>query len=74
VVILLFSFIITGIVRRRPTDYEVKKFAVDYMEELGAFKYTLQSLAKYDQEAREEIDNLGGNEHLIKLLDYLKIF
>jgi len=43
------------------------------MEELGAFKYTLQTLQRYDEEARDEIQRLGGNDKLIQLLDCLRV-
>lgn len=41
------------------------------MEKFGSFAYTRKVLSELDQEAREEVEKLGGNPHLIAILDEL---
>ena len=38
-----------------------------------SFEYTRQVLAKLDWQARNEIERLGGNEGLVKVLDKMKV-
>ncbi|XP_076369059.1 terpene synthase-like isoform X2 [Tachypleus tridentatus] len=61
-----------NIIRQRTQDVEIKKYSVDLMEKLGSFEYTRKTLEELDQEARVEIGRLGGNPHLIAVLDELK--
>jgi geranylgeranyl diphosphate synthase type 3 len=63
---------IMNILRQRTTDIEVKKYCVSLLEKYGSFKYTLQVLEDLDQKVRQEVDKLGGNVHLIALMDELK--
>lgn len=61
-----------NIVRQRTTNIEIKKYAVDLLETLGSFEYTRKFLLELDQQARDEIHNLGDNPPLIIVLDELK--
>ncbi|XP_067143278.1 terpene synthase [Centruroides vittatus] len=61
-----------NIVRQRTTSIEIKKYAVDLLESLGSFEYTRKFLLELDQQARDEIHQLGDNPHLIVVLDELK--
>ncbi|UYV78224.1 GGPS1 [Cordylochernes scorpioides] len=63
---------ILNIIRQRPSSLEIKQYAVQLLEKLGAFEYTRSVLAKLDQEARDEIARLGDNIHLVNVLDSLK--
>ena len=60
------------ILRQRTTDLELKKYCVSLLEKYGSFTYTLQTLEDLDQKVRQEVEKLGGNAHLIKLMDELK--
>ena len=63
---------IMKILRQRTTDHELKKYCVSLLEKYGSFAYTLQILEELDQKVRQEVEKLGGNVHLIKLMDDLK--
>jgi len=60
------------ILRQRPKDIEVKRHCIKLLEKFGSFKYTRNVLEELDAKARSEIDRLGGNPLLIKILDELK--
>ena len=62
---------IMNILRQRTTDIEVKKYCVSLLEKTGSFKYTLDVLEELDSKVRSEIEKLGGNVHLIALMDEL---
>ncbi|CAB3226549.1 unnamed protein product [Arctia plantaginis] len=59
------------ILRQRTRDVEVKKYCITILEKLGSFAYTKETLQRLDEEARKEVDRLGGNPHLEALLDDL---
>ena len=61
-----------NILRQRTTDIEVKKYCVTLLKETGSFKYTLDKLEELDTKVRSEVAKLGGNVHLIALMDDLK--
>lgn len=60
-----------SILRRRPTDIELKQYAISIMERTNSLEYTEQVLRQTEQSVREEIENLGGNKILSKIVDYL---
>ncbi|XP_043663793.1 geranylgeranyl pyrophosphate synthase [Vespula pensylvanica] len=60
---------IMNILRQRTKNVEVKRYCVNLLEKFGSFAYTRQVLESLDKKARDEIDRLGGNPLLIKLLD-----
>ncbi|KAI1850661.1 hypothetical protein JX265_004371 [Neoarthrinium moseri] len=66
-----------NILKQKPTDDEVKRYAVKYMESTGSFDYTRQVLAVLIERARktaEEIDEGKGKNHGIhKILDKMVI-
>ena len=41
------------------------------LEKFGSFAYTREILGDLDRQAREEIERLGGNPHLVTVLDEL---
>ncbi|XP_031639181.1 geranylgeranyl pyrophosphate synthase isoform X2 [Contarinia nasturtii] len=59
------------ILRQRTKDVEVKKYCIQLMEKLGSFAYTRNILKKLDEQAREEVANLGPNKYMETLLDEL---
>ncbi|TMW46775.1 hypothetical protein DOY81_008144 [Sarcophaga bullata] len=59
------------ILRQRTQDIEVKKYCIRLLEKLGSFKYTREVLEKLDNEARAEVNRLGGNPYMEILLDKL---
>ncbi|XP_076317982.1 terpene synthase-like [Tachypleus tridentatus] len=61
-----------NIIRQRTHDVEIKKYSVDLMEKFGSFEYARKTMKELDQEARTEVEILGGNPHLIAVLDELK--
>uniref|UniRef100_A0A023FNS4 Putative geranylgeranyl pyrophosphate synthase/polyprenyl synthetase n=1 Tax=Amblyomma cajennense TaxID=34607 RepID=A0A023FNS4_AMBCJ len=63
---------IADIVKKRTTDLEIKKYAVDVLEKLGSFAYTKEILMKLDTDARREAEKLGGNPYIVQVLDELK--
>lgn len=63
---------IMNIVKKRTTDLEIKKYAVDVLDKLGSFTYTKQVMQKLDAEARKEAEELGGNPYIVQILDELK--
>lgn len=50
----------------------MKRYCVQLLEKFGSFKYTKEVLLDLDAKARAEIERLGGNPFLVKILDELK--
>ena len=65
--------VIKNVVAQRTTDRAVKLQCVKRLEEVGAKQYTLNKIQELDEKVREEIEKLGGNEELVKLMDSLKV-
>ncbi|KAI8812024.1 geranylgeranyl pyrophosphate synthase [Cladochytrium replicatum] len=79
-----FSFVIThcirtdtsnhamlNILKQRPTDLDVKKYAIQLMQKTRSFEYTLEFLRRIEAEARATIAGFGGNKVLEGILDFL---
>lgn len=49
-----------NILRQKPTDEEVKLYAVKYMERTGSFAYTRKVVAQLRDEANRMIDEIDG--------------
>lgn len=64
---------IMSILRQKTTHNDVKKYCIDYMESIGTFEYTRQVLRELEESLRKQIDGLGGNPHLLNLIDRLKL-
>lgn len=60
-----------SILRRRPTDFELKQYAITLMERTQSFVYTMDVLRETEEQVRNEIEKLGGNPYLTKIVDYL---
>ncbi|XP_018305764.1 geranylgeranyl pyrophosphate synthase isoform X2 [Mycetomoellerius zeteki] len=63
---------IINILRQRTKDIEVKRYCVKLLEKFGSFEYTRNVLEELDSTARAEIERLGGNPLLVRILDELK--
>ena len=61
------------ILRQRTEDVSLKKHAIRVLEASNSFDYTRSKIIELEKEAREEIERLGGNEALLKYLEYLKM-
>ncbi|XP_056633514.1 terpene synthase [Diorhabda carinulata] len=59
------------ILRQRTKEPEVKKYCVSLLEKYGSFEYTRKILSQLHDEAREEIEKLGGNPHMEEFLSSL---
>ncbi|KAG0201005.1 geranylgeranyl pyrophosphate synthetase [Mortierella sp. NVP41] len=62
-----------NILKQKPTEPELKVYAVSLMNKTKTFEYCRQQLALYEERAREEIRRLGGNARLEKIIDRLSI-
>ncbi|XP_065839223.1 geranylgeranyl pyrophosphate synthase-like [Oscarella lobularis] len=63
---------ILNILRRKTEDLEVKKYAVDCLEEAGSFEYTRSVLQDLETKLLAEVERLGGNPYLIKIVSHLE--
>lgn len=57
--------------RKRSTNIEDKKYCVELLEKNGSLRYTADMLELLEIEVRREINNLGGNPFMEKLVDEL---
>lgn len=62
---------VKSILRQRTTDFEVKKYCIDYLEKIGSFEYTRKVIAEYVELALHQIQELGGNPYLESMIKEL---
>ncbi|KAF0769180.1 geranylgeranyl pyrophosphate synthase [Aphis craccivora] len=73
-----FSFPIIHAIHTHPEDkqrtrnVDVKKYCVKLLDNYGSFEHTRKVLTQLDSDARKEVENLGGNPLMIKILDGLR--
>ncbi|THU86327.1 terpenoid synthase [Dendrothele bispora CBS 962.96] len=61
---------IMNVLQKRPTTPTLKSYAISYLKDhTKSFDYTLDVLIKLDKQTRAEIQRLGGNTGLEKLMD-----
>jgi len=60
-----------NILKQRTENYEIKKYAVDYMQLCGSIEYTRTVLCGLRDELVAEIERLGGHAELTALMQYL---
>ncbi|KAL4142890.1 hypothetical protein QTP88_005283 [Uroleucon formosanum] len=60
------------ILRQRTRNVDVKKYCVKLLDTYGSFEHTRKVLTQLDADARKEVENLGGNPLMIKILDGLR--
>ena len=70
--LIMINFV-ADILRKRSKIIELKVYVNQLLEKLGSWKYTLDRLNQLDQEAKNEMQKLGGNPELDKILDTLKV-
>ncbi len=61
----------TDILKRKTDDEDTKRYAVQVMTSTQSFKYTLDKLAQLEEQIRSQLNVLGGNELIGRILDYL---
>lgn len=59
---------LVGILKQRTSDLDLKKYAVKYMEELGAFVETKKVLLEREAMIKEKITSLGENPQLTAII------
>uniref|UniRef100_A0A0W0F0V0 (2E,6E)-farnesyl diphosphate synthase n=1 Tax=Moniliophthora roreri TaxID=221103 RepID=A0A0W0F0V0_MONRR len=63
---------VLNILQKRPSTPTLKHHTIHYLKNrTRSFEYTLDVLDKLDKQTRDEIQRLGGNEGLDKLMDSL---
>ncbi|KAF5353052.1 hypothetical protein D9758_008790 [Tetrapyrgos nigripes] len=63
---------ILNVLQKRPTTPTLKSYTISYLKDhTKSFDYTLEVLRKLDIQTRAEIERLGGNVGLEKLMDML---
>ena len=63
---------VTRILRQRTEDVEVKKFCIGLLEEAGSFDYTREVMRGLDKEITGEIERLGGNPVISRVMAELR--
>uniref|UniRef100_A0A8C9WND2 Geranylgeranyl pyrophosphate synthase n=1 Tax=Scleropages formosus TaxID=113540 RepID=A0A8C9WND2_SCLFO len=62
---------VQNILRQRTENMDIKRYCVDYLEKVGSFEYTRQTLRSLEAEAYRLIKDLGGNPELEGLVEQL---
>jgi len=60
------------ILKQRTNDVEVKKFCISLLESSGSFEYTRNVLETLDRAICSEVDRLGGNSIISKIMEELR--
>ena len=64
---------ILSILKKKTEDIEVKRYAQRLLLEKGSLKYTIAKCHDLKMEVVSEIDRLGGNGPLLKLIEMLDV-
>ncbi|KAJ8248127.1 hypothetical protein GJAV_G00238620 [Gymnothorax javanicus] len=62
---------VQNILRQRTENVDIKRYCVDYLEKVGSFAYTRQTLRDLEAKAYGLIRDLGGNPGLEALIEQL---
>ncbi|XP_013861378.1 geranylgeranyl pyrophosphate synthase [Austrofundulus limnaeus] len=62
---------VQNILRQRTENMDIKRYCVDYLEKVGSFAYTRQTLRDLEAEAYRLIRGFGGNPQLESLIKHL---
>ncbi|KAF9959607.1 geranylgeranyl pyrophosphate synthetase [Mortierella alpina] len=62
-----------NILKQKPTEPELKIYAVNLMHATKTFEYCRKQMSLYEQRVREEIQRLGGNSRLERIIDLLSV-
>jgi geranylgeranyl diphosphate synthase type 3 len=65
------GMMISSILHQKTQDIGLKKYAISLMGRTGSFQYTLSRMRTYETQLRDCITAFGGNEILLKVVDYL---
>ncbi|CAG2108720.1 unnamed protein product [Medioppia subpectinata] len=60
-----------NILRQRTKNIELKKFAVNKLEELGSIDYTYEALRHFKREIMNDLQVIGGNPYIDQILAFL---
>merc|ERR1711892_708419 len=60
------------ILKQRTKDVEVKKFCISLLEASGSFEHTRKVLENLDRAICTEVDRLGGNEIVLRVMKELR--
>ncbi|MBN3275124.1 GGPPS synthase, partial [Polyodon spathula] len=55
---------IQNTLRQRTENVDIKRYCVDYLEKVGSFAYTRQTLCDLEAKSYRSIEDLGGNHEL----------
>jgi geranylgeranyl diphosphate synthase type 3 len=64
---------VLSILKKRSSDDDVKRYAQQLMLENGSLEYTREKCRSLKDEITKEIENLGGNEPLLILMEKLHV-
>ncbi|KAM8859307.1 geranylgeranyl pyrophosphate synthase isoform 1-T2 [Spinachia spinachia] len=62
---------VQNILRQRTENTDIKRYCVDYLEKVGSFAYTRQTLRDLEAEVYRLIGEFGGNPQLESLVTHL---
>ena len=62
-----------NILQKRSNSLDLKQYALQLLEHTNTFDYCREFLANIEREARQEIEQLGGNTKLERIMDALSI-
>lgn len=62
-----------SILKQRTDDVDVKRYAQRLMRDAGSLNYTREKCARLREELSLQIEALGGNAPLLKLLEFLDV-
>jgi len=60
-----------NIVKQKPEDEMLKRYAVQIMKETASFEYSISKLRESEKRMYQEMERLGGNEQLAKIVQAL---
>ena len=63
---------VVKILRQRTHNVEVKKFCISLIEAAGSFEYTKKVMADLDRDICTEVERLGGNLIISKVMEELR--
>lgn len=64
----------TDVLQKRPTTPTLKQYAISYLQEqTKSFEYTLSVLQDLERQTYREIERLGGNPGLEKIIRMLHV-
>ncbi|XP_016834923.1 geranylgeranyl pyrophosphate synthase isoform X3 [Cricetulus griseus] len=62
---------VQNILRQRTENIDIKKYCVQYLEDVGSFEYTRYTLRELEAKAYKQIEACGGNPALVALVKHL---